>query len=296
LCTDGDKDCGASDINAGLQDPSSGNCADGALTTAPGGKTLQVARGINGRFNLKTPIGPSAPRNPARNIMEYPQDDPIPISGTLGNGKWNSDAAPPRDYWNDPANPHVSPIDPTSGPPAGVNSLGTLPTRFQMYLYELGETFYVNGKQTAHPLSKPGITTLVRNATEPLNPDVPTDIPPNCDPTSKAAPAAACDMNMAPAPTFTLTCVDSEAGGMFAAFPNYCRAMRRVLTVAVADCTTIIDQGGGKITITGVIQYTRFFIIRQVPTAPTADLQVELLGRVGTSDTGAIHANVRLVE
>jgi hypothetical protein len=293
LCADGDDLCGAEPIQDNLADPNSGSCQSGALTTAPGSKTVKAATGVNVRFNE----GPPNPTNPARDIVEYPEDiGPLPPA-TLGTGTWQIS---PSNYWMNAGTPtdttHTT-ADPTIFPP-GDDGLGLTPSRYQMYLYELGETFYVddanpaNGRQTAYPVSKPGVTTQVRNT---LGADIPSD---GCP----WEPGNQCDKTQAPSPTtFGLTCVDTTApDGIFVGHPaeaTYCRAIRRTFLVAVVDCSTLVDNAG-KVQITGLIRYVRFFIIKRVPGPPyaNADLHAEVVGLVGIADTGALHANVRLVE
>lgn len=121
-----------SEAMASLEPP--GCYGEDGTDTAPGVRAGPVADGINARFDL-----PSPPQNfgdPAPNVIEYPRDDNMD-SDVMGSGAWDYDG-----YW---AAKHPDDDQPVA--------LGNNPSRYQVYLYELGETFAINGKKTLYPLT-----------------------------------------------------------------------------------------------------------------------------------------------
>ncbi len=187
--------------NFGLLCPSSGNCGAASVsdalaaepglcytsdvTTSPGSQTQQARNGINARMDA----GNKDPKNPAPNIQSYNRDSDMSDSTVLGNGTWT-----PGDYW--PAK----------------HSDAALPTeladssRYQVYLYELGETFYRNAKNTIYPTD--GITAPSGYTTiSPAAVDLPSEGTP--EPTASTDPK------------------------------------RRVLKVAVLDCASLGVKGSG---------------------------------------------------
>ena len=127
-------DCGASAIGDAFAMPEPQMCYTDILVTAPGVKTQETRRGMNARMDT----GKYNPKNPARNIMPYPRDDNMVDESAgepLGDGKWH-----PNVYWETAHGGEALPID--------LNNA----TRYQVYLYELGETFARKGKHTLYPL------------------------------------------------------------------------------------------------------------------------------------------------
>lgn len=126
--------CGANNIEDTLGEENEEACYSSEVTTSPGVAVNKVKNGINTRFDDST-INPS---NPAQNIMEYPQDSDMGGATIVGNGDWD-----PEDYWDDE---HAAEAEPSS--------LSTY-SRYQMYLYELGESFAKNGVETIYPVPSP---------------------------------------------------------------------------------------------------------------------------------------------
>jgi hypothetical protein len=133
LCPTG-SNCGASAVGDAIAAENPGTCYGANVETSPGAQTQQVRNGLNARFDA----GNRNPKRPARDIMSYPRDSNMTSSTRVANGNWN-----PTNYWN--AN---HPSDPA---PAGLSGY----SRYQVYLYELGETFARNGKKTLYPAPSP---------------------------------------------------------------------------------------------------------------------------------------------
>lgn len=126
--------CGAASVASALADDP-GLCYTSSVTTSPGGQTQQARNGINARMDA----GNQNPKMPAQNVMDYPRDTDMTGSTILGNGTWD-----PVSYWTT--------NHPSDTPPVDLADY----TRYQVYLYELGETFYRNENKTIYPTS--GIT------------------------------------------------------------------------------------------------------------------------------------------
>ncbi len=126
--------CGAANVgNALANDP--GLCYTSVVTTSPGSQTQQALNGINARMDS----GNKNPKSPAQNIMNYGRDSDMSGSTIIGNGSWD-----PVSYWT---------INhPSDSQPSDLADY----TRYQVYLYELGETFYRNENKTVYPTT--GIT------------------------------------------------------------------------------------------------------------------------------------------
>lgn len=267
-------DCGASAISDALRSPDASQCGSGddTVTTAPGSKTNMTLRGINARFDIFPP-GPAIELNPATSVYDFPDDDNMAgvPQGDLGNGNWDY-----SDYWNVDSD-HVNAY------PAGI--LGANPTRYQVYLYEIGASFYINGKQTAYPTSSlDNIVgwTLVNGV---------TDIP-------------ACPFGTSPPCRngMPLELFDGLDGGIDICPDEYannaeCQAARRNIQVAVLPCVALGVQGSATYSAGG--RYVNFFITQDVEAAPDADIHAELIGAVyaaGGLKGPGFSQNVRLVE
>jgi len=126
--------CGAANVSDALaNDP--GLCYTSEVTTSPGVQTQQARNGINARMDA----GNKNPKNPAQNIMDYGRDSDMSGSTIVGNGDWD-----PETYWT---TNHAGETEPTDLVDY---------TRYQIYLYELGETFYRDENKTIYPIT--GIT------------------------------------------------------------------------------------------------------------------------------------------
>lgn len=130
LCPGGSGNCGASAIGDAIAEEAPGTCYGNLVDTAPGARTQEVRNGLNARFDT----GSHNPKRPAQDIMSYPRDANMNASRRLGNGNWN-----PTAYWS--AN------HPSDAPPSGLSGY----SRYQIYLYELGESFARNGVRTLYP-------------------------------------------------------------------------------------------------------------------------------------------------
>lgn len=116
-----------------------------AIDTAPGARVDAVRDGINARFDMPAP--PHHFGEPAPNVADYPRDGAMD-QDVLGNGEWDAEH-----YWTQN---HPGSTYPTDMPPH--------PSRYQLYLYELGETFAYSGKKTIYPVegdTPDGYTMLV---------------------------------------------------------------------------------------------------------------------------------------
>lgn len=124
------------------------------IDTAPGARVDAIRDGINARFDMPAP--PHNFADPAPNIIHYPRD--TDISGTvLGNGDWGF-----ASYWSEK--------HPDTGIPG---DMPASPSRYQVYLYELGATFAYNGKVTVYPVDEASVPdgyTLV----DPQSPGIPS--------------------------------------------------------------------------------------------------------------------------
>ena len=123
----------AQDIAAAMASTDPSGCYGQGIDTAPGARADAIRDGINARFDLPAP--PYNFPDPAPNVINYGDDNNI--SGEyLGSGNWDVST-----YWSDKHSPSTYPTD----------ELGANPSRYQVYLYELGENFAVNGKKTLYP-------------------------------------------------------------------------------------------------------------------------------------------------
>ena len=155
-------DCGASAIGDALADELSNTCktTDAVdVETAPGSKTNQIRNGVNTRFDIVTNSAP------AQNIIAYEKDSTIESGSStfIGDGVWDASA-----YW---ATNHSG-----DALPADISN----PSRYQVYLYELGEPFASNGFQTRYPAPDPlptGFTLITPPAADVPAAGVPTSTP-----------------------------------------------------------------------------------------------------------------------
>lgn len=234
---------GASAISAALAAVQPTGCYTLAVETATGSKTNQVKNGINARFDLGQP-------NPAPNVITYPRDLELILSqdARFGSGTWASAA-----YWL-AKHGSVLPLELVGA------------TRFQVYLYELGETFARDGKQTLYPVPTtplpPGFTLV-----EPPGPSIPTN---SFDPNNP-------DKDGVPS-------VSAASNG----------AKRRLVQVAVLQCVRDNVRGNGEYPTDG--KYAEFFITEYVKDPPDAAIYGEFVRRVTTTNSPDFRANVRLVK
>ncbi|PWE18595.1 hypothetical protein DDZ18_03045 [Marinicauda salina] len=112
-------DPGANALREALASVNGANqCYDvnGGVETEPGRMTQQTRRGINARF------GEDPPSPSAENIQTYPRDASFDPVTRIGDGVWDHEA-----YWS-AAHPGV---------PFPSSFLGSDPTRFEVYRYEI---------------------------------------------------------------------------------------------------------------------------------------------------------------
>ena len=287
LCPAGAGNCGAKSIADALANPGSGSCGGGTIETKPGASTGPIVEGINARFQkAKKPKD----NNEAMSIMGYPKDG-VPGAGSeMGNGLWS-----PAGYWDNPTtDPDLSDHVPKGHGafgPAGLDGLailgppGRYPTRYQMYLYEIGESFAYNTANpgwTLYPVPDPatgvyppgsgGWTTV--NPPQVAAPPYPGWIPKGGVPKNPLK--------------FDPNCSDiSDA---------QCKVRHRTMLVVAVDCGGAVDVKG-KTVIEGVSTFVRMFLTEPSNKPPgPADIKAEVIGPEFAASSGVIHANVRLVE
>lgn len=244
LCVDGD--CGASAIGDALAALDNGACSSTFVETATGSKTNQIRDGINARFDK----GSASPKNPARNIINYPRDSNMSTSTLIGNGIWD-----PEDYWEDRHDGDDLPDDLEDA------------TRYQVYLYELGETFARSdggdGKATIYPIDG----ALPAGYVE-------------IDPPGEAIPEDAASPN------------DNNVDGVPVSTPVD-DPQRRVVVAAVVQCEAQDVHGHGEFPAAG---YVFLFITENVENPPKADVYAEIIGPFNADTSPDFHVNARLVE
>ncbi|CCQ73545.1 pilus assembly protein TadG-related protein [Magnetospira sp. QH-2] len=241
-----DGSIGASSLMEALAAVEPEDCYTLDVGTAPGVKTNKIQDGINARFDL-----PGGLPYPAPNVIAYPRDPEVadPVAGQMGSGNWDREG-----YWT-------------------AKHGGSLPmalddaTRYQVYLYELGETFARDGRQTIHPVDDPatlpGSYTLVAPATA----DIPFDAAHPDDPTYDGEPSQTVASN-GPA--------------------------RRIAKVAVLECLAEGVKGSHTYPTNG--NYVEMFITEPVPNAPAGAIMGEIIRPITPSTSPDFHANVTLVE
>ena len=224
--------CGAANVgNALADDP--GGCYTSTVTTSPGVQAQQARNGINARMDA----GNKNPKYPAQNVMDYGRDSDMSGSTIMGNGDWD-----PETYWSTNHSGEAEPSDLANY------------SRYQVYLYELGETFYRNGTKTIYPTD--GIT-------------LPSGY-------STVTPAAA-SIPAAGVPTSTAS---SDI-------------KRRVLKVAVLNCTALGVQGSGSYPTYG--RYVEVFLTEEIASV-TDNTYTEVIGPLLQQYSDDVHINVQLIE
>jgi Flp pilus assembly protein TadG len=224
--------CGAASVSDALANEP-GLCYTSEVTTSPGSQTQQARNGINARMDA----GNKNPKNPAPNIQSYGRDSDMSGSTILGNGIWV-----PGSYWPAKHSGDALPADLSDS------------SRYQAYLYELGETFYRSGKNTIYPTD--GITLPSGYTTvTPAGVGLPSEGTPT--PTASTDPK------------------------------------RRVLKVAVLDCTALGVQGSGTYPTFG--RYVEVFLTEEVSDTQSATY-TEIIGPLINRYSTDIHVNVQLIE
>jgi hypothetical protein len=146
-------------------------------------------------------------------------------------------------------------------------------TRYQTYLYELGEAFWVQadnalpgyGKATIHPATGTMPSGYAAAATQ--APDVPEDLANPDDPADDGVPSQA---------------VASDGPA------------RRIVEVALLKCATHNIHGSGSYPTEG--NYLEMFITEYVPDPPNAAIYGEVLRALTPLNSPEFYSNVMLVE
>lgn len=226
--------CGASAVSDALADDP-GQCYSTLVTTSPGTQTQQARNGINARMDA----GTKNPKYPAQNVKSYPRDTNMHGGRILGNGNWN-----PSSYW--------STEHPTETAPANVASY----TRYQMYLFELGERFYRDGNKTIYPTA--GIAAPAGYATV---------VPP-----ARSLPT----------------------GGTPTSTPST-DLKRRVMKVAVLNCNDLNVRGSGNYPTYGRYIEV-FLTEEVSAPSSKANVYGEIIGPLNSDISDGYHVNVKLYD
>lgn len=234
------------------------------VNTAPGSMTNKVKNGINARFDLPNNPWPY----PAPNVINYPQDDNL-IGNTeiLGSGIWNLEG-----HWDAKHDGDPNTVDAPSVL-RNVAGTGRQATRYQTYLYELGETFWVNtqgpgaGKEVIHPTS--GEMPAGYAAVTPLASEVPV----------------AADPANADNPAFDGVPSEEVASDGPA---------RRLVEVAMLKCNTYDVRGEGTYPTEG--NYLEVFLTEHVQDPSNATIYGEVVRALSPLNAPEFFSNVQLVE
>lgn len=219
------------------------------MITATGSKTNKVKDGINTRFDVG-----AMPEPPAPNVINYPIDDDLIPSFALniGSGAWDL-----AGYW---AAKHGG-----AGTPTALTDGGDA-SRYQVYLYEIGETFARFGKKTVYPV--PGGFA---------DPDYTTVTPPG--------PDLAVDAGNPTLPNFDDVPQDTPASNGPA---------RRLVEVALLQCVADGIIGYGTYPTNG--KYVEMFITQEVKDPPNAAIYAEIVRSLSSFNDPVFHANAALIE
>jgi Flp pilus assembly protein TadG len=239
-----DGSTGASQIEGALAAVEPADCYQLDVITATGSKTNKVKQGINARFDISTMPDPPAP-----NVINYPLDDTLIADENLklGDGIWDIDA-----YWL---------ARHGTTPPADLANA----SRYQAYLFELGEAYARNALQTLYPApaTLPSGFTLIT----PAMPNIPVDA------TNPTLP----DFDGVPQNT-----------------PASNGPARRLVKVALLQCVADGINGYGTYPTHG--KFVEMFITQEVRDPPNAAIYGEIVRSLSPLNEPEFHANARLVE
>lgn len=240
-----DGSSGASAIKTALAAIQPQDCYQLDVVTATGTMTNPVKDGINVRFDISPIFTPPAP-----NVINFPKDSTLIADETarLGNGVWDLDG-----YWGDKHG---------GTPPVALTGA----TRYQVYLYELGEQYAANGKQTLHPVPQGSLPVGFALITPPT-----VDIPIN------AANPTLPDFDGVPQNT-----------------PASNGPARRLMGVAILQCVADNIQGHGTYPTNG--KFVELFITEEVRDPPDAGIYGEIIRSLSPNNDPEFHANAGLVE
>lgn len=235
------------------------DCYQTQVITATGSRTVPVREGINTRFETS-----SRSELPAPNVINYPIDDDMVADPalTMGNGTWDV-----AGYW---AAKHNG-----AGVPADLIDA----SRYQVYLYELGENFARNGKLTVYPVIDPASL-----------PAGYTNITPAPDLAVAVTPAADSDGDG------TLDEADPDYDGVPSDPSNVSSdgSFRRVMRVAVIQCIAEGVQGRGTYSTNG--KFVNLFMTREVDGSTDPSVYAEVIRQITPLTDPEFHANVGLIE
>ena len=234
------------DIAQAMASTEPSGCYGSGIDTAPGSRVDAVRDGINARFDLPAP--PQNFPDPARNVINYLKDTDI-SSNLMGSGSWNYST-----YW---AAKHPGVTAPTI--------LGSNPSRYQVYLYELGEEFAINGKQTLYPApeSLPAGYTLVSGYTSP------------------GVPVASSNSNS----------TNNDYDGVPSRNTPVEDPKRRLIPAVILNCVADNIQGnGGPYPASG--RYVELFVTETVSSTAGNTIYGEIVGSLTPANSEKIKANV----
>ena len=247
LCPSDNPTCSAAEATAFAADASSDQCDSSTVRPlAPGtDNATAIADGINTRF------GEGASPEPAENVVFYDRDSvfdgltvasPFLESGWYGAGDWESGT-----YWSD----HHG----GASLPAALAGA----SRYQVHLYELGQDFARNSKQTIFPLP----ASLPAGFTAVISP--PADIPVGADPSDEWQDGV-------------------PDAGVASTDPK-----RRVMIASVVDCEAQVFAA--PISPTG--GYVELFLTER---SEDSVIFVEVIGEITLQNSDDFHVNVQLVQ
>ena len=187
---------------------------------------------------------------PAPNVINYPLDnDLVPdFSLNIGSGAWDL-----AGYWAAKHSGATPPLVLTDGGDA---------SRYQVYLFEIGEIFAREGKKTSYlppngaapsgyTLVTPPGANLAVNATNPTEPD-------------------------------------------FDGVPQDTRSARRLVEVALLQC--VADRINGHGTYPTNAKYVEMFITQEVKDPPGAAIYGEIVRSLSSFNDPEFHAHATLIE
>jgi Flp pilus assembly protein TadG len=238
-----DGSIGANDIEAALAAVEPEDCYSLDVSTGPGSKTNKVKDGINARFDVD-----SGWPFPAPNVIAYPQDSEIASNpdAKIGSGDWDIEG-----YWQTKHG---------AAPPVDLDNA----SRYQVYLYELGEKYLRNGRQTIYPVVNPhppGFSQI-----NPGSPDIPVDALNPDDPDVDGEPSTEVASN-GPA--------------------------RRLIELPILECVAENIKGAGTYPTNG--RYLEVFITEDVDDPANAAIYGEIVRPLSPNNDADFHANARLV-
>lgn len=240
-----DGSSGAVDISGALAAVQPEDCYQLDVVTATGSKTNMVKDGVNARFDI-SPIN----EPPAPNVINYPRDQALIADSTasIGDAVWDIDG-----YWMA-----------KHGAAAPAELAGA--TRYQAYLFELGETFARNARETVYPVPSGGAPAGYTVVT-PFAPDLAVD---------------------ASNPTLP------DYDGVPQNTPASNGPARRLVQVALLQC--VADSINGKGTYPTHGRYVEMFITEEVRDPPEAAIYGEIVRSLSTIDDPEFHANANIIE